>query len=60
MEETHRSVFVLRFEENLSIKEIADVLSISEGTVKSRLFYTLRKLADRLRVYAPREITERS
>lgn len=58
MEETHRSVFVLRFEENLSLKEIADVLGISEGTVKSRLFYTLRKLADKLRVYAPREKME--
>lgn len=53
LEETHRSVFVLRFEENLSIKEIAEVLEISEGTVKSRLFYTLRKLADKLKVYAP-------
>lgn len=53
MEETHRSVFILRFEENLSIKEIAEVLEVSEGTVKSRIFYTLRKLAERLRVYAP-------
>lgn len=61
MEETHRSVFVLRFEENLSIKEIADVLGISEGTVKSRIFYTLRKLADKLKVYAPQgELMERT
>lgn len=59
MEETHRSVFVLRFEENLSIREIADILGISEGTVKSRIFYTLRKLADRLKVYAPAEKAEK-
>lgn len=53
LDEGQRTVFILRFEENLSIKEISDILDISEGTVKSRLFYTLRKLADKLRVYAP-------
>lgn len=53
LDEGQRTVFVLRFEENLSIKEIGDIMDISEGTVKSRLFYTLRKLSDRLKVYAP-------
>ncbi len=53
LDEGQRTVFVLRYEENLSIKEIGDIMDISEGTVKSRLFYTLRKLSDRLKVYAP-------
>jgi RNA polymerase sigma factor (sigma-70 family) len=59
LDEDQRTVFVLRFEENLALKEIADVMNISEGTVKSRLFYTLRKLSDKLKVYAP-EKAERS
>lgn len=53
LDENQRTVFVLRFEENLSIKEIGDIMDVSEGTVKSRLFYTLRKLSDRLKVYGP-------
>ena len=59
LDEGQRSVFVLRFEENLSIKEIGDILDISEGTVKSRLFYTLRKLSDKLKVYAPENAERR-
>lgn len=58
LDEGQRTVFVLRFEENLSIKEIGDIMDISEGTVKSRLFYTLRKLSDRLKVYAPESKSE--
>jgi RNA polymerase sigma-70 factor (ECF subfamily) len=49
----HRSAFLLRHQENLSIKEISEVLGCSEGTVKSRLFYTTRKLASRLRAFNP-------
>ncbi len=53
LDENQRSTFLLRYEENLSIREISEVLSCSEGTVKSRLFYTLRRLASRLTVFAP-------
>ena len=49
----HRSAFLLRHQQNLSIKEIGEVLGCSEGTVKSRLFYTTRKLASKLRVFNP-------
>jgi RNA polymerase sigma-70 factor (ECF subfamily) len=59
LDEGQRTVFVLRFEENLSIKEIGDILDISEGTVKSRLFYTLRKLSEKLKVYAPENAERR-
>jgi RNA polymerase sigma-70 factor (ECF subfamily) len=49
----HRSAFLLRHQQNLSIKEIAEVLGCSEGTVKSRLFYATQKLAARLKAFNP-------
>jgi len=49
----HRSVFMLRHQQNLSIKEISNVLNIPEGTIKSRLYYTTKRLADRLKAYNP-------
>ena len=39
LDEKHRSVFTLRHLDGLALKEIAEVLDINEGTVKSRLFY---------------------
>jgi RNA polymerase sigma-70 factor (ECF subfamily) len=50
-----RSAFLLRYQQNLSIKEIGEILGCSEGTVKSRLFYTTQKLASRLRAFNPHE-----
>jgi DNA-directed RNA polymerase specialized sigma24 family protein len=41
--------------DGLSIKEIADVLEISDGTVKSRLFYATKYLAQGLDQYNPIE-----
>jgi RNA polymerase sigma-70 factor (ECF subfamily) len=35
----HREVVILRYFDGLKIEEISNVLSISKGTVKSRLFY---------------------
>jgi RNA polymerase sigma factor (sigma-70 family) len=49
MDEVRRSTFVMRFRQDMSIKEISDALECSEGTVKSRLFYTLKKLNARLK-----------
>ena len=49
----HRSTFLLRYQQNLSIKQISEILECSEGTVKSRLFYTVRKLASRLKEFNP-------
>jgi RNA polymerase sigma-70 factor (ECF subfamily) len=40
----HRTVVVLFYLENLSLKEIAEVLEIPEGTVKSRLHYARQSL----------------
>jgi RNA polymerase sigma-70 factor (ECF subfamily) len=45
----HRTILVLYYLEDLSVQEIAEVLDIPEGSVKSRLFYArdnLRKLME--------------
>lgn len=51
LDEKHRSVFTLRHLDGLSLKEIAEILEINEGTVKSRLFYATKFLANQLSVY---------
>lgn len=53
----HREAFMLRYQQGLSIKEISQVANCAEGTVKSRIFYALRKLADSLAIF--RELTQR-
>jgi RNA polymerase sigma-70 factor (ECF subfamily) len=40
----HREVIVLRYYANLKIHEIAQQTGVSNGTVKSRLFYAVRAL----------------
>lgn len=34
----HKETYILRYQQGFSTKEVADVLDLSEGTVKSRLF----------------------
>ncbi len=46
--EEHRSAFLLRYREGFSIKEVAEILELPEGTVKSRLFYAKKMLAEKL------------
>ena len=46
--EEHRSAFLLRYREGFSIKEVAKILELPEGTVKSRLFYAKKILAVKL------------
>lgn len=53
LDQKHREVFEMRHFDGLSIKEIADILQISEGTVKSRLFYATKYLAEGLKEYNP-------
>ena len=50
----HKATFVMRHHEDMAIKEIASVFGISEGTVKSRLFYTAKKLAASMPEFDPR------
>ncbi len=46
-----RGVFVLRHYHDMRIREIAASMSIADGTVKSILFRSIRKLRDRLAQY---------
>lgn len=49
----HKTTFLLRHQESHSIKEISAQLNCSEGTTKSRLFYTTQKLAQKLKKHNP-------
>ncbi|HNN93464.1 RNA polymerase sigma factor [Haliangium sp. UPWRP_2] len=49
--EDQREVFLMRESADLSFKEIADVIGISENTVKSRMRYALEKLRASLDEY---------
>lgn len=53
LSDNHRKVFIMRFKQNLSIKEIAEIMQTSEGTIKSRIFYTLKKLSENLKEFNP-------
>jgi RNA polymerase sigma-70 factor, ECF subfamily len=48
-----KETFMLRFQEGFSIQEIAEMMNCSVGTVKSRIFYTTRKLAEELQEFKP-------
>lgn len=52
-----KATFVMRFNEEMAIKEIALAFGCSEGTVKSRIFYTLKKLAERLKEFDPKALS---
>ena len=58
MDAEQSSAFLLRFQESLSIKEISEILNCAPGTVKSRIFYTSKKLADRLKEFNPNSTEE--
>lgn len=47
-----KDLIVLRFQQELSIKEIASILDIPEGTVKSRIFYLLKKMNAHLKEFS--------
>ena len=55
--ETYRSVLVLRHYEDLKFREIADVLGIPEGTVKSRMAEGLSQLARLLKTESDRNVS---
>lgn len=53
-----KSVFVLRHYQELTLKEIAEILHISEGTVKSLMFRAVRKMQKALSGYRTRPALE--
>jgi RNA polymerase sigma-70 factor (ECF subfamily) len=48
-----KTLFNLRFIEEMGIKQIAEIMNCPEGTVKSRLFYMTKQLSKKLSVYKP-------
>ena len=51
LDEVKRETFELRFVQELSIIEISEIMGVSEGTVKSRLFYLLKDLNGKLKAF---------
>lgn len=49
--EKEQKVFILRFEHQIPLKEIASILQIPEGSVKSCIFYLLKKLSEKLKPF---------
>ncbi len=54
LEYHHKTVFILRYNEKFSLKEIAEIMDSSVGTVKSRLYYATKKIAKELKEYDPK------
>jgi RNA polymerase sigma-70 factor (ECF subfamily) len=48
-----KNIFILRYQENMSVREISEMTGHKEGTVKSRLFYMTKKLAQNLWDFHP-------
>lgn len=51
MSEKEKNIYNLRFEQELSIKEIASISNIPEGSVKSGIYYILKKFATQLKEF---------
>jgi len=48
LSEAHHQCFVLRYQEEMSVAEIAEIVGCPEGTVKSRLHHALRQVAGQM------------
>lgn len=48
-----KATFILRYQEDKPISEIADIMNCSEGTVKSRIHYTIKILSEKLKIFNP-------
>jgi RNA polymerase sigma-70 factor, ECF subfamily len=48
-----KEAFLLRYQEDKSIAEVAEIQQCPEGSVKSRLHYTLKILEEKLRSFSP-------
>ena len=52
--EAQKECFILRYQEELAIREISEIMECPPGTVKSRLHYALKYLAGELQVFTPK------
>ncbi|MAX80773.1 MAG: hypothetical protein CL843_11450 [Crocinitomicaceae bacterium] len=52
LDEDKRDLFLLRHYQQFSVKELAEVFELAEGTVKSRLHYINKFLSERLKHYS--------
>jgi RNA polymerase sigma-70 factor (ECF subfamily) len=52
LNEKEKNIYVLRFEHEMSIKEIAQIINIPEGSVKSGIYYLLKKVAPYLKEFS--------
>lgn len=51
LNEKEKALFVLRFEHDLPLKEIAEITDSPQGTVKSGIHYLLKKMAQHLKAF---------
>lgn len=49
LSDKERAIYTLRIEQELSIKDIALILGLPEGSIKSGIYYLLKKLANHLK-----------
>ena len=55
LDEEQQLLLVLHFQEEMLLKDIAVVMGIPEGTVRSRLFYLLKKFSVLLKEFDPKQ-----
>lgn len=48
LDENQKSILILKYKENFSVKEISEILELPEGTIKSRLHYARLELSKRM------------
>ncbi|MEN8116026.1 MAG: RNA polymerase sigma factor [Bacteroidota bacterium] len=48
LDENQRSILILKYKENFSLKEISEILDLPVGTIKSRLHYARLELSNRI------------
>ncbi len=48
--EIEKTAFLLYYREDFSVRDIGQVLGLPEGTVKSKLFYTRKKISEKLQI----------
>ena len=52
LSEKEKNIYSLRFEQELGIKEISVIMDIPEGSVKSGIYYLLKKLSQQLKDFS--------